>query len=93
MLSLKILDCQLPEGVNIEIEETGEPFDIRLTDDGALFINNYKVTINGRPQSFRTEYNSKSATPFYCFVDYVEYEVFDLQGNFTDEFIQMAEKL
>ena len=93
MLSLKILDRQLPDGVEIEIEERGEPFEIRLTDDGLLHVNNYPVTVNGRTILFGTTYNSKEATPFYCVADYVEYEVFDIAGDFSTEFIEFATSL
>ena len=89
-LSLKILDCQLPEGIKIEIEETGEPFEIHLTDDGRLFVSNYQTSINDTYISLSTTYNSKYNYPLICFHDDVELLVFDEFGNFTEEFIQFA---
>jgi hypothetical protein len=89
-LALKILDSQLPEGIKIEIEETGEPFEVNLTDDGRLFISNYPTTINDIYVSLSTTYNSKDTYPLICYHDDIEYNVFDTHGNFTEEFIQFA---
>lgn len=89
LLALKILDNNLPSSIQIKIEESGEPFDIELSDDGHLFVSNYPVTINGEVVLFKTSYNSKSNYPFFCEIDYTDYEVFDEQGNFTEEFIEL----
>lgn len=89
LLSLKILDAQLPEGINITIEDSGEPFEIRLTEDGMLFVANYPVTLNDKNVLFGTTYNSKSQYPFFCIIDYVETLVFDENGQFTTEFLNL----
>ena len=89
LLALKVLDNLTPEGMNIHIEESGESFEIDLTDDGSLFISNYETTINDIPVLFKSTYNSKSNFPFYCEYDNVEYQVFDELGNFTEEFKTM----
>jgi hypothetical protein len=88
ILSLKILDCQLPEGIEITISESGNPFNIQLSDDGSLYVANYQIKVNGQIVEFHTTYNSKSNYPFYASVDYCEYQVFDDGGEFTDEFIE-----
>lgn len=93
ILSLKILDSQLPEGIEIEIEENYDPFEVNLTDDGILFVSNYNVVINGTPVFVGTRYNSKSNLPFVLVVDYTEYEIFSEEGKFTDEFIEIAKTL
>lgn len=85
-LALKILDNELPQGLDIQIEESGEPFDIRLTEDGSLTVENYPVTINGVPVIFKTSYNSKAAFPLFAEIDYTEYEVFDNNGEFLPTF-------
>lgn len=85
-LALKILDGLTPENMDIYIEENGEPFQIDLADDGYLFIRNYETMINNNPVRFKTTYNSKSNYPFFCEIDYVDYEVFDDNGNFTEDF-------
>jgi len=85
-LSLMILDCKTPEGMKIEIAETGEPFEIQLSDNGYLFISNYLVTINDAIVSMRTPYNSKAPYPLLCYYDWEEITVFDDSGNFTKEF-------
>lgn len=92
-LSLKILDCQLPEGIKVEIEETGEPFRVALTDDGLLTVVNYPIKVNDCPVIMGTTYNSKSNYQLKCVVDYVEYEVFDDAGEFTEEFKEFASQL
>ena len=87
-LSIKILDNDLPEGVSIKIDENGEPFDIVL--DGViskLYVSNYKTTVNDVEVKFGTEYNSKSNYPLYLIYGYDEIEVFDDNGDFSDEFV------
>lgn len=88
VLSLKILDRALPEGIDITINESGNPFNIQLTEDGSLYVANYQVKINGEIVQLHTTYNSKSNYPFYACVDYCDYQVFDEGGEFTDEFIE-----
>jgi hypothetical protein len=90
-LALKILDNQTP--CKIIIEESGDPFDINLSDDGCLFISNYTVLVKEQEIMFKTTYNSKSAYPFYAEIDYCDYEVFDEKGEFTQEFINMCNTL
>jgi hypothetical protein len=86
-LALKILDRQLPDGIDIVIEESGEPFNIELSEDGALFISNYGITINNNPAFIGSTYNSKAPYPLFVCVDYEETQVFDDSGNFTTDFI------
>jgi hypothetical protein len=93
VVSLKILDCKLPEGVNIEIKEEGEAFDVQLTSDGILFVSNYHVFVNDKPVMFGTTYNSKNNFPLLCILDYCEYPVLDESGEFDEDFIQMAKEL
>lgn len=88
VLSLKILDRALPEGIDISITESGNPFNIQLTDDGSLYVANYHVQVNGQTVQFHTTYNSKSNFPLYAYIDYCEYLVFDEGGEFTEEFIE-----
>jgi hypothetical protein len=87
MLSLKILDRQLPDGIEIEVKEDGDPFNIQLTDDGLLFIANYPVKVNRKNVFFGSTYNSKRNFPLLCVISYVEYTVFNEDGTFTEEFI------
>lgn len=87
-LALKILDFQIPEGIKIEIENSGDPFNIVLTNDGFLMVSNYSVTVNGEEVIMKSTYNSKENYPFYCEIDYDEYLVFDDKGEFTKEFIE-----
>lgn len=86
-LALKILDRQLPEGIDIQITETGEPFRIELDDSGYLYVANYPCTINGSNVWFATTYNNKRAYPLLCMTDGEETIVFDDNGNFDQDFI------
>lgn len=92
-LALKILDCQLPDGMKIVINPNGEhyePFDIHRTDAGYLHVNNYPVFVNGAFVFFGTMVNSRSPYPLICFTsDLEEIAVFDDSGNFTDEFASL----
>lgn len=85
-LSLKIHDGMLPEGMDIEIEDSGQPFDIIQLSDGYLTINNYHTYLNNEQVIFKTTYNSKQPYPLFCQIGYNEYEVFDDNGEFTKEF-------
>lgn len=88
-LSLAILDNKLPDGIEISIKESGEPFDIVLDiEHDMIVIDNYPVTINGDEYMIGTLHNSKENYPFYVIVDDEEIEVFDDNGKFTTEFIE-----
>lgn len=92
-LSLKILECKLPEGLTIEIEKPGEPFDIRFEEMGEfLMVYNYKITINKEFFFFYTRYNGRGHYPFYCFIGGKEIEVFDDNGEFTPEFYNLKDR-
>lgn len=90
-LSLKILDAQTP--CEILIEESGEPFNVELTDGGELFVSNYPVTIKGASVLLKSVYNSKSNYPFFCEYEYTDYRVFEEDGTFSEEFINFCESL
>lgn len=91
LVSLKILDNMTP--VPMLIEDTGEPFEIGLMDDGYLVIWNYQIYIKDRVCTFKTQYNSKSNYPLFCQYEDCEYLVFDEKGNWEPEFIQFCEQL
>lgn len=92
-LSLKILDNDVPEGIKIEIDHYGEPFDISLMDEGSLCVMNHSISINEYPVIFKTTYNSKEAYPFYCECDGEDFLVFNNIGEFTEEFINQFKSL
>jgi len=89
LLALKVLDNQLPEGIVISIDESGEPFDIiQMEDSGDLSVVNYPVIVNGVELLFASNYNSKSNFPLYCEIDYSPITVFNEIGDFSNEFIE-----
>lgn len=91
LLSLKVLDGQIP--CEISIEESGDPFNIQLSDEGSLYVCNYVILVKGYDLRFKTTYNSKSNYPFYCEYDYTDYQVFDESGNWHSEFIEFIKIL
>ncbi len=89
LLSLKILDGLTP--CSILIDECGEPFKIERTDEGGLYVSNYKITVNGIPCHFFTTSNNKEPYPFYVYIhNYEEIPVFDDAGEFSPEFIEFC---
>lgn len=63
-LALLIHENKLPEGINIVIEESGEPFDIKQNNLlEIIFISNYKIKINDEYYEFGTTINSKDNYP------------------------------
>lgn len=93
-LSVKIHDKLLPKGLDIKIKETGEPFEVRLHEDGTLEVVNYPVKVNNYKVRLVSRYNSKSSYPLMCVYenrrDYIEEDVFTEDGEFTQEFLDMA---
>ncbi len=87
ILSLKILDGMLPEGISISIYESGEPFQIELDDCGDLRVMNYPIEVNGEEVIFFTAYNSKNALPFYAYINDEPVLVFTNTTEFTNDFI------
>ncbi len=85
-LALKILDGLTP--CEITIEETGQPFNIELSQEGSLFVSNYRAMVKDTFCFFKTTYNSKEPFPLYCEYDYTDYQVFDDKGEFHEEFIE-----
>jgi hypothetical protein len=92
-LSLDILDRMLPEGLDISIDENGEPFAVAMMEDGSLTVENYLTCVNGVPAVFATTYNARDTYPFFCIYDWVAYRVYDETGKFSEEFKEFAETL
>lgn len=90
-LCLHIHDGLTP--VKMSIEETGEPFEIGLLEDGFLCILNLNISIKDKVFTFKTTYNSKSNYPLYVEHDYCDYDVFDEKGKFTQTFIDFCNSI
>lgn len=88
-LALLRLDNQLPDGIEIEIDEHGEPFDIKQDmNSGSIYVSNYSTSVNDIDVIFATRLNSKEPYPMVCIIGYDEVEVFDNDGDFVEEFIE-----
>jgi len=68
-----------------------EGFHVVLMEEGALTITNVHIKIKGKIFLFKTIYNSKANFPLYLQYDYVDYPVFDGNGNFDPEFVAFCE--
>lgn len=78
-------------GVNgMQFEHDGSHFQIELQSDGSLFIYNIRFSINGKLLFFKTIYNSKANYPLYLDYENVDYEVFNEDGEYTEEFINLC---
>ena len=92
-LCLMIHNNTVPVEMSFEREEDGSPFEIGLTDDGSLTIVNLTIFIKNVPCAFHTTHNSKSNFPLYLEHDRAEYLVFDDNGKFDKEFIDICNKI
>lgn len=87
-LVLLILDGKALNGMTYEHD--GEPFEVGLLDEGSLNIKNIHFNMADQRLFFKTTYNSKAAYPLYCEWDYVDYLVFDEDGEYAQEFIDFC---
>ena len=90
LLSVKVLDNKIPEGIDIEVNGDGDRFNIELNETYyGLQVTNYTVSINEEDYVSYTAYNSKDNFPLMI-VDEDDYEfrAFDEQGNFSEDFIE-----
>lgn len=90
-LCLAILQDEPPS--KMSHNEMKGPFKIELLPEGSLFISNLHFILNGKEFLFKTTYNSKSNYPFYMEFEYCDYLVFDENGDFDKEFIEICENL
>ena len=76
--------------LHFTVEEDGESFDIRF--DGAsleLYCANYTFSYKEQKLYLFTPYNSKGNYPLYCRGKFSDVSVFDDNGNFSDEFLEL----
>jgi len=93
-LMLLIHDDLTPKGVKMGYDERyEEPFEIALMDEGALTITNLKISVHKRIITFKTIYNRKDLYPLFAEYDYVDYTVFDDNGNWHEEFLELCNLL
>lgn len=90
-MALLIHDELAPKNCKI-IEISDAPL-IGLSYDGALAVVNYPLFISGIEYHIRTTYNSKGNYPAHVMHEDVEVEIFDDDGSFTQEFIELCKGL
>lgn len=90
-LALKVHEHLCPEGMKIELDHNGDPFQILLDGDNVvLFINNLKITVNDEPVYMGTNYNSKALYPLVLIhYEYGAVDVFDENGEFSKDFKEL----
>jgi hypothetical protein len=92
-LDVMAKSSKCPSGIEIIIEENGEPFNIHKDESsGNIYISNYMCYVNQKLVRFETNLNSKSNYPLSCMFEYTPYMVFDEQGDFDSEFIEAFTK-
>jgi hypothetical protein len=70
----------------MQFDHDAEPFKIALSDDGFLMVTNIRFTIGDHELTFKSLYNSKYNWPLYLEHDNCDFEVFDENGEYSDEF-------
>ena len=93
LLSLRIINSQLPHNCEITIDESGKPFDIQAGDDGSLFVSNYATLLNDREVCFKIMQNNRSKYPLDCSYQNTDYRVFTEEGDWDDEFLELVNQL
>lgn len=74
------------KGMGINFNHDDEAFEIGLNDEGSLSIRNIDFWIEDYRLIFKTTYNSKRNYPLICETEDNEIDVFDDNGQFTEEF-------
>lgn len=92
-LSLNIHNSKFPGGVEISVAHDGRPFRIMQHIDGSLYCTNLVFSVENSILDFQTTYNRKDNWPFYLNHDNIEYEVFDDEGEYTEEFIEAIKSI
>jgi uncharacterized protein YkuJ len=77
----------------IRFEHDDNPFIIGLMDEGSLTITNINFFIHDREVIFKTTYNAKSNYPLLCEYDYSEDIVFNDDGTYSEDFIDLCNRL
>lgn len=90
-LCLLIHDRIAPK--EMTFRQNGDPFEITLLPTGELFIDNLHVKIRDTFYIFKTTYNSKSNYPLFMEHELTDYDVFDDEGNFDKEFLELLKQL
>lgn len=70
-----------------------EGFIIGLIDSGELTITNLSILINGKPYLFKTAYNSQANWPLFVEHEDTDYPVFEDNGEWDAEFIQLVNEI
>jgi len=74
-------------------DDNYQKFEVALMDEGALTITNLNISINRKVILFKTIYNRKDSYPLFAEFDYVDYQVFDENGDWHEEFIDLCNML
>lgn len=97
-VTLLMHDNQAPKNLTYEITYgmalKRKGFDVLLSPEGSLRLQNLPFFINENNHILKIPYNSKGAYPLYMELpDLSEIEVLNDEGNFTEEFIDYCKQL
>ena len=91
-IALLVHDEQQPGGIMIGYDGMG--FNVHQDEsDGGLFCSNFRVSIHGHYVHLSTQYNSKANYPLWCAYEDDDVRVFDEDGNWDPEFVEMVQRL
>lgn len=85
-LTLNIHNGGIP---GLSFDHDGQPFEIDIYPYNALYVKNIQFFYKDVRIFFQTTYNSKSNYPLYLAFENCEYLVFEEDGNYSDEFIEI----
>lgn len=95
LLSVKILDGEVPQECNLRMEEDtdGSPYNIQLHEAGYLYLANRTFYCGQLILFLCTTYNSRERYPLILLNNDVEIRVFTEDGEFTSKFKNVLENL
>lgn len=78
---------------NVKMTHHGNAFVVEQDrSDGSLYIFNVRLSIRGRHYVLRRPVNSREPWPLYAQEgDYAEWEVFDDNGDLSEDFLKLLE--
>lgn len=81
------------EETAVELEHDGEPFEIVMdAADGSLSIANVQVAVNHQYVTISRPLNSREPWPIYAEYEGTTVSVFDQNGMFTEEFLNLGKE-
>lgn len=87
------IQSEYTDDVKVELTDEGSKGGFRIMQspaDGSIYVENVIVTVKGRRVHLFTGLNSRSELPLYAEYGSKVESVFDSEGYFTDEFMDIT---